>query len=271
MFDKLIESNTAAVQKPRRSYFVVSTVVVGILFVTAVVVSLYAQNIDLGVDAFDAAMLLAPVAAEAPEPPPPAAPQPRTPSAPTEVPRRQANMLRINEPPTDVPPPSVSQNTLLSRPLTDFSITSGPETNSIGSQGTNAGPASRGSTGTGSSAGSTPTAETEVVVTTPPPPVKKEVKPPVMKSEGVINGRATYLPAPPYPAPARAVGAEGTVDVQVTIDEQGKVISSHAVSGHPLLRQTAEKAAWSARFTPTYLSKVPVKVTGVIVYKFTRN
>jgi hypothetical protein len=34
------------------------------------------------------------------------------------------------------------------------------------------------------------------------------------------------------------------------------------------LRPTAEKAAWSAKFNPTLLSKQPVEVTGVIVYRF---
>ena len=64
--------------------------------------------------------------------------------------------------------------------------------------------------------------------------------------------------------------AQGKVDVQVFIDETGRVLSANAVSGHPLLRNAAEQAARNARFTPTYLSKVPVKVTGVIVYNFTR-
>jgi len=56
--------------------------------------------------------------------------------------------------------------------------------------------------------------------------------------------------------------------VQVTIDENGNVISASAVSGHPLLRQAAEQAARQAVFKPTLLSDQPVKVTGVIVYNF---
>jgi protein TonB len=67
------------------------------------------------------------------------------------------------------------------------------------------------------------------------------------------------------------MGIQGKVDVQVTIDEEGKVISARAASGHPFLRGPAETAAWKARFKPTTLSEVPVKVTGVIVYNFTRN
>jgi protein TonB len=87
----------------------------------------------------------------------------------------------------------------------------------------------------------------------------------------VINGKASSLPHPPYPAMAKAVGADGPVNVQVMIDEEGNVVSAKAVSGHPLLRRAVEDAARKAQFTPTYLSKVPVKVTGVIIYNFKRN
>ena len=58
------------------------------------------------------------------------------------------------------------------------------------------------------------------------------------------------------------------VVVQVTVDEEGKVISASAVSGHPLLRQAAVQAAYQARFSPTLLSGQPVKVTGTITYNF---
>src|SRR5437764_614745 len=87
-------------------------------------------------------------------------------------------------------------------------------------------------------------------------------------SGGVLNGKAISLPKPPYPPIAKAAHASGTVTVQVTIDESGKVISAHAVSGHPLLQQSAVQAAYQARFTPTQLSGQPVKVTGVITYNF---
>jgi len=66
------------------------------------------------------------------------------------------------------------------------------------------------------------------------------------------------------------MNAQGKVDVQVVIDESGKVISAKAISGHPILKEAALRSAWAARFTPTLLSNVPVKVTGVIVYHFTR-
>ena len=87
-------------------------------------------------------------------------------------------------------------------------------------------------------------------------------------SFGVLNARAVYKPAPEYPAIAKAARAQGTVTVQITVNEEGNVISAGAVSGHPLLQQAAVAAARQARFTPILLSGQPVKVSGVVTYSF---
>ena len=87
-------------------------------------------------------------------------------------------------------------------------------------------------------------------------------------SQGGESGRVVELPKPAYPPIARAAHASGTVTVQVLIDENGNVVSAHAVSGHPLLQAVAVGAARQARFSPTKLSGQPVKVTGVIQYNF---
>ncbi|MBC7911990.1 MAG: TonB family protein [Pyrinomonadaceae bacterium] len=118
--------------------------------------------------------------------------------------------------------------------------------------------------------GATSTSAPQATYEPPPPQATPTPAPPKPKtvSGGVLNGKATSLPKPAYPAAARAVRASGTVQVQVTINENGSVISASAVSGHPLLREAAVSAARSARFTPTLLSGQPVKVTGVINYNF---
>lgn len=95
-----------------------------------------------------------------------------------------------------------------------------------------------------------------------PPPVPKTV------TGGVLNGRASSLPAPAYPPAAVAVRAQGAVSVQVKIDESGSVIEAAAVSGHPLLRAAAEAAAREAKFAPTLLSGTPIKVSGILTYNF---
>ena len=53
-------------------------------------------------------------------------------------------------------------------------------------------------------------------------------------SGGVIQGNAIRKPAPPYPPIAKAARAQGAVQVQVTISEEGRVIDAQVVSGHPL-------------------------------------
>jgi TonB family protein len=87
-------------------------------------------------------------------------------------------------------------------------------------------------------------------------------------SGGVVNGKATYLPKPPYPAAAKAVRAAGTVSVQVLIDEDGNVVSATSSSGHPLLRAAAEQAARDAKFSPTLLNGEKVKVSGILTFNF---
>jgi hypothetical protein len=271
MFDKLIESNSVEADfKPRGRYFTVSTVVVGILFLTAVMVSLYAQDFALGTDDFDVAELLAPIAPEAPQPPEPRQQTPRTnqQQQQSDVPQRQVNMMRIDETPTVPTDISVTPNKYQSRPATAFILSN----TDLDPAGPPAGPRNAGEIkGTGSSL---PVEDTETEAATvakaPPPPQPPTVKKPPTQSLGVITGKALYLPKPAYTEAMRLMNAQGEVSVQVTVDEEGRVISSKALNGHPILRAPAERAALGAKFGTTYLSKVPVKVTGVIVYRFAK-
>lgn len=85
---------------------------------------------------------------------------------------------------------------------------------------------------------------------------------------GVLNGKVVSSAAPEYPEIAKAARATGTVVVQIVIDEEGRVISASAVSGHPLLQQAAVAAVRQWRFSPTHLSGQPVKVAGVVNVNF---
>ena len=86
---------------------------------------------------------------------------------------------------------------------------------------------------------------------------------------GVLNGKALNLPRPRYPEEARRNRLQGVVVVSVTIDETGKVVEAHDLCGTvPLLAQASIESALKAQFTPTKLSGQPVKVTGVITYRF---
>jgi TonB family C-terminal domain len=99
-----------------------------------------------------------------------------------------------------------------------------------------------------------------------PPPAPRPILKPV--SGGVLNGTAISLPAPSYPEAAKRMRTAGTVAVDVILDESGKVVSANATSGPQVLREAAVQAALKARFSPTKLSGQPVKVSGVINYKF---
>jgi TonB family protein len=105
-------------------------------------------------------------------------------------------------------------------------------------------------------------AESSEAAPAPRPPLKP-------LSGGVLNGKALSLPAPTYPEVARRMRASGTVEVEVIVDENGKVISARAVSGPGMLRDVAVQAAERARFSPTKLSGQPVKISGRINYNFT--
>lgn len=85
---------------------------------------------------------------------------------------------------------------------------------------------------------------------------------------GVINGKAKLLAKPTYPPEARAAGAQGTVNVQVLIDETGKIVSAQAIDGPPLLHFSARDAACRSKYAPTTLGGAPVKVSGTITYNY---
>lgn len=110
---------------------------------------------------------------------------------------------------------------------------------------------------------------------TPPRVVETETPPPlppkpttIRATSKVILANVVDLPKPIYPTIAKQAGIQGAVNVQILIDETGRVISAQAVKGSPMLTKAAEDAARRARFTPTRLGDDPVKVSGVIVYNF---
>lgn len=270
MFDKLIVSQPEGADfKNRRNYFLVSSLVVGVLFLAAVVFSIFAADYNIG-DSFDMAELLAPIV-QVPqtEPEPQKVQAPASPNrSSSQIPTRQANIQNPDESPVDIPQVSTVANNQLSRPNSPF-IADSP-LDSDPSPGTGSGRETGPASGP-SGLAVNPTVETERV---PEPPTVKPptpAAPTAPKSMGVVNGMAQNLPKPNYPAAAVAINLQGKVDVQVLIDETGRVISAKALSGNAIFRSAAEQAARNARFSPTLLSKVPIKVTGIIVYNFTRG
>jgi TonB family protein len=139
-----------------------------------------------------------------------------------------------------LPPPSVASS--------DLSVTNSVEMKNAGEAATSS-------------------AQTIILDSEPPPnPAPRPILKPV--SGGVLNGKALNLPSPVYPEAARRTRTSGTVVVEVVIDETGKVVSAEADGGPVVLREAAVQAARRARFSPTKLSGQPVKVSGLINYKF---
>lgn len=88
-------------------------------------------------------------------------------------------------------------------------------------------------------------------------------------SGGVLQGSALRRVQPVYPPVAKAAQAQGVVQVQITVSENGQVADATAVSGHPLLREAAVEAARQWEFKPTELSGKFIKVQGVLTFNFT--
>lgn len=85
---------------------------------------------------------------------------------------------------------------------------------------------------------------------------------------GILNSKATQLPAPKYPEEAKTTHAFGQVQIQILVDETGKVISAEAMFGPESLRKAAVDAARLARFKPVIVDGKAVKVSGILTYDF---
>ena len=264
MFNNLIESSSHVREYKRRGSFLLFTgATYVVLFLITGVISIYAYDARLEDQTEEYLVeLLPPQPVPDREPAPAARPErprdTRSSNDPT-VPERAVAMLSVNHP--EVVPDSVSATPNKNLVLPEHGAVritgQDRDTGSIG------GPA-------GPSTGGRVVAQPPTVIDLPdPPPAPDPPKPPkVIKVSQVLNSRALSLPRPNYPALARNIRLQGTVNVQVLIDEEGRVISAKAVSGHPILIPDAQRAAMQARFSPTVIGDQAVKVSGVITYNF---
>ncbi len=258
MFDNLVESGSHKQDLGRKGSFLLATVAIYAVLGTALVVASI-WYMDNSLDAMDLELttLVAPV---------PVPVQQNEPNKPQEVkPQKDQNVDVRKELIADV-----SRTELVPKEVSAKASNIPPVrrgvTTVVGSSDSNAAAPMASGPGTGTGLVAGPTSVN--IAEEPPPPPPKPTPPRAPISGGVLNGKAISLPKPAYPPIARQAHAAGTVVVQVTIDENGNVISASAVSGHPLLRAVAVAAARGARFSPTKLSGQPVKVTGVITYNF---
>jgi len=257
MFENLVESGSHKQDLGRKGSFLLGTVAIYAIIGTTLLVFgiMYAQA-DLDRQDLELTTLVAPV------PVPQQATPEKQEAKPTET---KQNVDIRKELIADVSESRVAPKEVSAKASDIPPVRRGVAT-MIGSENSSA--AAPMAAGPGNGIG-TATGPTKINIDEPPPPPEVKPTPPRAPiSGGVLNGKAISLPRPNYPPIARQAHASGTVVVQVTIDENGSVISAHAVSGHPLLQAVAVAAARGARFSPTKLSGQPVKVTGVITYNF---
>ncbi len=264
MFNNLIESSSHLREFKRRGSFVLFTsATYALLFIVAGVISIYAYDARLEDQNTEFVTMLSPM--ELPAAPTVVHHASSAPKSSSNAPNhvvRENPMATVNHP--ELMPPNTSAERNTNPVVPDGSTFEVGNHNSDPIE-----PGGSGRSGNGNNTGGTGGGTPPVIIDTPPPP-----QPPIEKrvtrtiSKGPITGLAIALPKPAYPTLARQAGAHGPVNVQVLIDEKGKVVSAKAVSGHPLLQLAAQQAAYGARFSPTTLGDQAVKVSGVITYNF---
>jgi protein TonB len=259
MFDNLVESGSHGKDLSRKGSFLLGTLAIyGVIGLALLVGSIWFTVATLDSQDLELTTLVAPVPVPQQQNEPKKQEEAKPQKVEQNVDVRKELIADVTR--TELVPKEVSAKASNIPP-----VRSGVRT-VLGNESSNASaPAASGpGTGTGVVAGPT----SVQIAEEPPPPPPKPTPPRAPISGGVLNGKAISLPKPAYPPIARQAHASGTVVVQVTIDENGNVISATPVSGHPLLRAVAAAAARGARFSPTKLSGQPVKVTGVITYNF---
>ena len=90
----------------------------------------------------------------------------------------------------------------------------------------------------------------------------------VRVSQGVSQGLLIKQVQPKYPVNALATHTQGAVQIEATIDKEGRVINPKVLSGSPLLAPAALEAVRQWRYKPYYLDGDPVEIQTQITIKF---
>ena len=265
MFTNLIESQSHVREfKRRSSFFLITVVAYAIALAGAGVASVFAYDAQLEAQTSSLELLswVPPVTPEPPRPINVVRPQPvrhaatNTPVDPNVTRPERTALLSSTDNPLKVPDRVGTQASAIP-PATSDSVLSNRNVNPPTSAVPN--------TGSCISCPTTP----PVVTITEKPPTPEPPKPTTQRvASQVLNSKLIAAPQPIYPAMAKQTRTQGSVNIQILVDEQGKVISAQVMSGNPMLTPAAKDAAMRARFTPTTLNGVPVKIQGVITYNF---
>ncbi len=255
MFDKLVES-TNQKAKGRNRFYLVTSLIYGAALSAVAVLTIIWFNPGMAEANTAITMIFSP-------PPPPPPPPAITPSAPKPV---EEWIAPIKPPATIADPTKVMPKPpTVHHPITVVGApnTAGvPGGSAVGIPGSPIGEASE---------PPPPPTPAPTPKATPTPTPTPEVPRVLPVSSVILQGKAIRKMQPPYPQIARTARVQGTVPVQITISEEGRVIDASVVGGHPLLRDAARQAALQWVFSPTALNGKSVKVSGVISFNFILN
>jgi len=260
MFNNLIESSSHAREFKRRGSFVLfTTAIYVLLFIVAGVISIYAYDAQLSDPGTEMEVLsFLPPQPDRVVPEPIRVRRSNPPAGAVEGPRSTRPVL-IDRTDNPLNPPANASATASTIPPAHPGTMIGPVV---------AEPSGSGSDRDGGNSDSGGPGNVVVIRTPDPPPAPTPAPKKIITSPRVLNSQALSLPKPPYPPIAKQMRIQGVVNVQVLIDESGRVISAKAVLGNPALMHAAQQAALQARFSPTMLGEQAVKVSGVITYNF---
>ncbi len=255
MFDKLVESTNIKPQG-RSKFYLAITAIYGVSLTVLGVLTIMWFN-PMPAEAYERFAIITP--------PPPFAPRP------VEVAVQRAAVAPRNLAPISIPKDFVDPLKVKPAPMLSKKpgvVIGAPDLN-IGSSA----PSQSNFNAIGNDEAPVPI---PVAKATPSPTPKAEpIATPTPKPRTIISdmlpSKAVKKVQPPYPAIARSARVQGSVNVQVLISEEGRVVSASTINGHPLLVDASVQAARQWVFTPTTLNGQPVKVSGVLTFNFTLN
>lgn len=104
----------------------------------------------------------------------------------------------------------------------------------------------------------------------PEQPAKTEPPAPkvIRRSGDVLQNTAIIRPRPVYPKAAREAKIRGSVTVELTINEEGSVVSARPIAGPEQLRDAAVAAARRWKWTPARVDRNRAGVVGTITFVF---
>ncbi len=104
---------------------------------------------------------------------------------------------------------------------------------------------------------------------TPPPPPPPAARTPRVKTGGdVQESKLIRRVVPDYPPLAIRAHVEGTVLLDVDIDEEGNVTNVRVLQGNPLLVPEAVRAVKQWKYSPTLLNGEPIPILSTVKVDF---